>query len=223
MKKCTKCLEVKDENEFYKSSKIRKDGTQCVRAICKFCTNKASDKRQKENPEKARESALKFYYKNSEKIKFDRRESWKNLDEDKKNEIKEKKRIYREENREIIQKKRKQKYNPGIQSQKWKEYYYGNREKELVRKRNYYNSLDESGKEAVRKHVKSWQERNPEKVKAHTRVYDAIRRGKLIRPNTCKICSKFCKPEAHHEDYSKPLEILWLCKNCHAEKHRKTD
>lgn len=27
--------------------------------------------------------------------------------------------------------------------------------------------------------------------------------------------------QAHHEDYSKPLEVIWLYHSCHTEKHRK--
>ena len=43
----------------------------------------------------------------------------------------------------------------------------------------------------------------------------AVRRGKILRPNHCERCSKPCKPDAHHHDYAKPLDVEWLCRQCH--------
>lgn len=45
-------------------------------------------------------------------------------------------------------------------------------------------------------------------------VQTAIRNGTLIRPNRCEICPEV-KIEAHHSDYSKPLEVRWLCRYHH--------
>lgn len=58
--------------------------------------------------------------------------------------------------------------------------------------------------------------RYPEKAKARQKSSNAIRDGKLER----KPCEKCGQPaEAHHEDYSKPLEIRWLCPKHHAQRH----
>src|SRR5882724_9249490 len=54
--------------------------------------------------------------------------------------------------------------------------------------------------------------------KAHMAVRYAIRCGRLIRPEACARCGKKCQPEASHDDYSKPLEVEWLCRRCHADK-----
>jgi predicted DNA-binding protein YlxM (UPF0122 family) len=43
----------------------------------------------------------------------------------------------------------------------------------------------------------------------------AIRRGRLIKPKTCQRCETKRPLEAHHPDYNKPLEVLWLCISCH--------
>lgn len=55
-------------------------------------------------------------------------------------------------------------------------------------------------------------------------VYDiyrlAIRTGELVRPANCSECGTDCKPHGHHEDYEKPLEVVWLCKPCHTNRHR---
>ncbi len=62
---------------------------------------------------------------------------------------------------------------------------------------------------------------NPEitvKRLARARVWMAIRH-KILQIGSCKIGID-CKGriEAHHDDYSKPLEIIWFCKK-HHEKH----
>lgn len=48
----------------------------------------------------------------------------------------------------------------------------------------------------------------------------AIKSGKLTRL-PCESCGA-TKSEAHHEDYSKPLEVKWLCRKCHGAAHRKS-
>lgn len=40
---------------------------------------------------------------------------------------------------------------------------------------------------------------------------------KIIRPSVCTKCKRKCRIEGHHEDYSKPLEVIWLCRSCHFE------
>ena len=58
-------------------------------------------------------------------------------------------------------------------------------------------------------------QRYPERVRAREIVSTAIRRGKIVRGEFCEICGRTIKVQAHHEDYSKPLEIVWLCSKCH--------
>lgn len=65
-----------------------------------------------------------------------------------------------------------------------------------------------------------WQQRNPEKSQAHQKVFRAITSGRLDRPDHC-ACGIECKPEGHHDDYSKPLEVVWLCRACHKRTERK--
>lgn len=91
-------------------------------------------------------------------------------------------------------------------------------------------------REKMRLLVNLWNERNPEKVREtrkrtkkkyreRTRgqlmIMNEIRRGRLVRPDKCEKCIKVCKPDGHHTDYSKPLEVQWLCKTCHAHQHGK--
>jgi hypothetical protein len=53
----------------------------------------------------------------------------------------------------------------------------------------------------------------------HRLVANAIRTKKLIRPTHCENCQKECVPVAHHDDYSYPFLIKWLCNGCHSDTH----
>ena len=59
------------------------------------------------------------------------------------------------------------------------------------------------------------------KEKAHNKVGNAIRDGRLIRPNHCEICGVECVPHGHHESYEEEhwLDVQWLCVNCHIDSH----
>ncbi len=57
------------------------------------------------------------------------------------------------------------------------------------------------------------------KIKQHARaaVHKAIKSGKLIRPDRCERCGAKARITADHADYSKKLEVSWLCYQCHAD------
>lgn len=65
-----------------------------------------------------------------------------------------------------------------------------------------------------------YKKKNPEKVSAHRRVLKAVRSGLLIKSDC--VCGE-SKVQAHHPDYSKPLEVIWLCASCHKLLHAKVD
>ena len=65
-----------------------------------------------------------------------------------------------------------------------------------------------------------------EKVKSLKRwswnsVYHAIEMGELEAPSTCSQCGREAKIKAHHADYTKPFEIVWLCQSCHGLLHNQ--
>ena len=77
------------------------------------------------------------------------------------------------------------------------------------------------GKEVRRKTNQKYKRLNTKKTKPHHAVEYALKTGKLTRPNHCESCFKECRPDGHHEDYSRPLDVEWLCKKCHTNLHRR--
>ena len=77
----------------------------------------------------------------------------------------------------------------------------------------------EAGKSASYKASVRWKRLNPVKRAAHVAVYDAVRFGKLKR-QACEVCGATKSVCAHHDDYSKPLDVRWLCRQCHADWHK---
>ena len=59
--------------------------------------------------------------------------------------------------------------------------------------------------------------RYPEKYKAHYTFKNTFKRG-LIKKMPCEIC-RSNNVQAHHDDYSKPLEVRWLCVRHHNDYH----
>lgn len=59
--------------------------------------------------------------------------------------------------------------------------------------------------------------KNPDKHRAHLEMRNAIRRGTLVRC-PCEVCASD-RVEGHHDDYSSPLVVRWLCKKHHLEVH----
>lgn len=62
----------------------------------------------------------------------------------------------------------------------------------------------------------------PEKQRVHQVVARAIKRGELVRPAQCAECGREGRIEAHHEDYSRPLDVVWCCPRCHARAEGRT-
>lgn len=65
--------------------------------------------------------------------------------------------------------------------------------------------------------TKKMMEKYPEKYLARSKTMYAVKTGKLKRL-PCEVCGEI-KVDAHHPDYSKPLEVKWLCRAHHAEEH----
>jgi hypothetical protein len=61
--------------------------------------------------------------------------------------------------------------------------------------------------------------KQPERRAAQVALGNAVRDGK-VTPLPCLICGE--KAEAHHPDYSAPLDVIWLCPAHHKQAHAMT-
>jgi hypothetical protein len=64
-----------------------------------------------------------------------------------------------------------------------------------------------------------WRAEDKKRTRAHSRVARAIVKGLLIQ-SPCERCNN-PKSLAHHEDYDKPLDVMWLCQPCHKQRHKE--
>jgi ribosomal protein S27AE len=76
-----------------------------------------------------------------------------------------------------------------------------------------------SNRKIATENGRRWKQLNPERAHvmevAATRVRSAIRKGVLSRPACCEQCGTTGAIEAAHYDYTRPLDVRWLCRRCH--------
>lgn len=94
------------------------------------------------------------------------------------------------------------------------ENYIANREAKSEYERERHQRPER--KAAQKAYLKSHAERSPDKAKARRDVARAVREGKLER-QPCEVCG--ARAQGHHPDYSKPLDVRWLCFLHHREEH----
>jgi len=89
------------------------------------------------------------------------------------------------------------------------------------RRIEYYRAYDnQRGSRQTEEYRRRYKANNPIKNGARTMVGNAIRDGKLKKPDTCEACGdNHRRIHGHHDDYAKPLEVRWLCPPCHFAWH----
>lgn len=66
---------------------------------------------------------------------------------------------------------------------------------------------------------REYRKRNPEKYRAHNQLNNAVRDARIAKPSECERCGSTRAIHGHHHDYSKPLDVEWLCAACHHSLH----
>ena len=91
-----------------------------------------------------------------------------------------------------------------------------------VKERHKKYQKTDAGKASMTASRKKWVSQSPEKRAAHVLLGNAVRNGFVVKPIFCSKCGKHensRKIHAHHEDYTKPLDVIWLCAQCHKNEH----
>lgn len=65
----------------------------------------------------------------------------------------------------------------------------------------------------------NWRKDNPKKARAHWTVGNALRYGNMEK-EPCERCGD-TEVHAHHYDYDKPLDVVWLCDKHHKQVHKE--
>lgn len=112
-------------------------------------------------------------------------------------------RDWREENRESINARNRDRWN---NDPEWK-----------ARKDKYKGMY----KEWRASYASDYKKANRDKCNAREQLRYWVEKGTIKRPEKCDMCeSSEHRIEAHHFDYSKPLDVQWFCQKCHLKLHR---
>lgn len=82
----------------------------------------------------------------------------------------------------------------------------------------YYNEYDRQRSKKPERIQAITAKRDPVKHAAGLALRYAVKRG-TVKKLPCEVCGEV-RSEAHHPDYSKPLDVMWLCRKHHANVHR---
>lgn len=101
--------------------------------------------------------------------------------------------------------------------EKGRRYYLKKKAIKLEKVRRY--SMSKQGRLKRNEASKKYYAEHKEQSKARSVLNQAVKSGKVNR-YPCTVCGNE-DSHGHHEDYSKPLEVIWLCRKCHTEFHNK--
>lgn len=92
---------------------------------------------------------------------------------------------------------------------------------------DYYRAYDRERaklphrRESCDAQSRKWRTADKRRMKCHNAVARAVKAGTL-KKKPCERCGNQ-KSLAHHEDYDKPLDVMWLCQPCHKVRHAEID
>lgn len=101
---------------------------------------------------------------------------------------------------------------------------------EIKRRRNNVESIREYDrkrgklqhrKDATTERTREKRRSMPGYMAAHNAVARALKNGSLVKKQ-CEMCGSIMSV-AHHDDYTKPLDVMWLCTIHHKARHSYLD
>ena len=106
-------------------------------------------------------------------------------------------------------------------SEKAKKRYVLDRERIMSVKKDY--SMTDKGKEAHREESMRYYNKPENRIKRYAQktLNNAVKFGK-IKKLACSVCGNI-KSHGHHKDYSRPLEVIWLCSQHHKDVHKEIE
>ncbi len=122
------------------------------------------------------------------------------------------------EKRKAYQKEYNQKYMP-----EWKKRHLNYDANWHRRKRmedpERYKEYDKNRKLTATERQKNYLAKPENRIKdrARRKLRYALKVGKIVRPTRCASCRKETSLEPDHHDYTKPLDVVWMCRQCHME------
>lgn len=97
-------------------------------------------------------------------------------------------------------------------------YYLKNKKEILLERKSYYEKIKntEEYKNLKRIRQKRYAKENPEKIRVHNLTNNKI---KIQKGKLCDSCKTNKAKHKHHKDYTKPLEVEFLCIPRHNKIH----
>lgn len=110
--------------------------------------------------------------------------------------------------------------NAAANSKRSHEWYLANKDRALIASKEWAKKNPEKSRASA----KRWRRDNIKKRRCHEALNNALARGEITKPLRCERCNNPTPSRhlhGHHHDYNKPLEVDWICKDCHGEEHSK--
>ena len=95
-----------------------------------------------------------------------------------------------------------------------------NKNIEKIRKYDRIRATLPHRKRLSTKNCQAYRIKYPLRFAATTILSNAIRSKKIEKPKRCSMCNKKTRIMGHHEDYYKPLNVIWVCQVCHKGLHK---
>lgn len=92
-----------------------------------------------------------------------------------------------------------------------------------VKERLFRYQETDAGKSSMARAKAKWIATHPEERSAQNALNNAIRDGKIKKPSHCSVCGKGGRIHGHHDDYTRPLDVVWCCSPCHKNIHHQLE